>query len=177
MTQATYTQARRKKLASNPARKARTLAERRADFESQMREFAARDGIVALTELTEVSKRIKRLRKRSGLKQYEVAAKINVAPRTYQSWENGEVETSKANYAKIGKALGASANWILFGQEEEPPPVDLKPAEAIADLIDLDNRAKARHVEMMKELGEIRGLLEGQETTAQQDGHSEASGQ
>ena len=51
MTQATYTQARRKKLASNPARKARTLAERRADFESQMREFAARDGIVALTAL------------------------------------------------------------------------------------------------------------------------------
>lgn len=176
MTQASYTQASRKKLASNPARKARTLAERRADFESQMREFAARDGIVALTELTEVSKRIERLRKRSGLKQYEVAAKINVAPRTYQSWENGEVETSKANYAKIGKALGASANWILFGQEEEPPPLDLKPAEAPADLADLDNRAKARHSEMMKELAEIRHLVEDQGTQGQQGGRKAAGG-
>ena len=176
MTQASYKQSRRRKLASNPARKARTLAERRADFESQMREFAARDGIVALTKVTEVSKRIKRLRKRSGLKQYEVAAKINVAPRTYQSWENGEVETSKANYAKIGKALGASANWILFGQEEEPPPLDLKPAEVPVDLAAHEEAANQRHSEAMTELAELRLLVEDLRKQMPQGGQRAAGG-
>lgn len=178
MTQATYTQARRRKLASNPARKARTLAERRADFEHQMREFAATDGIVALTELAEVSKRIKTLRKRAGLKQYEVAAKINVAPRTYQSWENGEVETSKENYAKIGKALGASANWILFGQEEEPPVTEISQngSTEAPDLAAVEQAAVERHAEVMAEIAALRLLVEDLGTTGRQAGRKRASG-
>lgn len=109
-----------------------------------MRDYAARNGIVAISELAEVSRRIKELRKRSGLKQYEVAAKINVPPRTYQSWENGEVETDKSNYAKVGRLFGASANWILFGQEHEPgldaerPPA--QPDETLAALKRIEER-------------------------------------
>lgn len=143
-----------------------------------MREFAARDGIVALTELTEVSKRIKRLRKRSGLKQYEVAAKINVAPRTYQSWENGEVETTRENYGRIGKLFGASANWILFGQEDEPPMPSQRPVEdpSSQTLAALERAAVERHSQVMTELGKIRTLLEVQGTTGQQDEPKRASG-
>lgn len=86
-----------------------------------MRDYAASNGTMALSELSEVSARIKELRGRTDLTQYDVAHKLRVPPRTYQSWENGEVETNRTNYAKIGKLFGASANWILFGQEEEPP--------------------------------------------------------
>lgn len=177
MTQASYTQRKHTKLASNPARKARTLAERRADLETQMREFAARNRTVALTELTEVSQRIKHLRHRSGLKQYEVAAKINVAPRTYQSWENGEVETSRANYTKVGDALGSSANWILFGQEQEPAPVDLAaPTEAPADLAALELAAVERHAEVMAAIHELRLLVEDSETPTRQAETKQANG-
>lgn len=137
MTQASYTQRRRTKVASQRTARVRTLAERRADFEAQMRECSAKDGIVALTELSQVSERIKQLRERTGLKQYEVASAINVPPRTYQSWENGEVETDRENYVKIGKELGASANWILFGQEDEPP-FDVGPTPGVTGGSDMD---------------------------------------
>lgn len=99
-----------------------------------MRDYATRNNAVALAELSEVSKRIKELRGKTDLRQYEVAAELNVPPRTYQSWENGEVETDRENYRKIGELLGASANWILFGQEEEPAGED-EPAVTSPDAI------------------------------------------
>lgn len=169
MTQSTYTQSRRAKVASYPGRKVRTLAERRADFEAQMRECAASDGTMALTELSQVSARIKELRGRTDLTQYDAANKLRVPPRTYQSWENGEVETSRENYAKVGKLFGASVNWILFGQEEEPPmpsqEANEDPAVSLADLHAVEQAAIARHSLVMTELGKIRTLLEAPKTT------------
>lgn len=88
---------------------------------------------MALTDPAQVRSRMKLLRDRAGLKQYEVAAGINEAPRTFQSWENAEVETGKANYEKVARFYTKklkekiSANWILFGQEV-PPAVVAPPA-------------------------------------------------
>jgi transcriptional regulator with XRE-family HTH domain len=83
---------------------------------------------MALTEPDQVSARLKELRKRAGNPaQYKVADALNVPPRTFQSWENGEVETDKGNYEKIARWYSrqlkqkVTANWILFGQDREPP--------------------------------------------------------
>lgn len=142
-----------------------------------MRETFARDGNMAISELHEVSERIKTLRNRAGLKQYEVAAKINVAPRTYQSWENGEVETSKENYGKVGDALGASANWILFGREEEPPlPTGDSPPAADADLRALVHQLLVNQTDMLQRLARIELRLEDQRTIRQPESRSESVG-
>jgi transcriptional regulator with XRE-family HTH domain len=83
---------------------------------------------MAVTDLSQVSARMKDLRKATGLKQHEVAQKLGEPPRTFQSWENGEVETDRANYKRVAafysrrlKPRKVTANWILFGQDEAPP--------------------------------------------------------
>jgi transcriptional regulator with XRE-family HTH domain len=152
-----------------------------------MRNYAARNGIVALSELGEVSRRIKELRNSADLKQYEVAAKLNVPPRTYQSWENGEVETDRENYAKIGGLLGASANWILFGQEDEPL-VEAEPvnpgapseSDAVADLrarIDeLLEVSESRHSVLLSKLSAVQTELEQLRKQQQLPGRGQAKG-
>lgn len=90
---------------------------------------------MGLADLSQVRDRMKALRTRTGLKQYEVAQKIDVPPRTFQSWENGEVETERENYEKVAKFYGVSANYILFGQDEEPPlPKAVDFNQRLADL-------------------------------------------
>jgi DNA-binding XRE family transcriptional regulator len=126
-----------------------------------MRECAASDGTMALTELNDVSARIKELRARTDLKQHEAAYKLRVAPRTYQSWENGEVETSRKNYAKIGKLFGASVNWILFGQEDEPA---LPTATTEPQVQDQLRELLAGQLELTARVARVERLLEDQQT-------------
>jgi DNA-binding transcriptional regulator YiaG len=132
MTQSSRTQGRGDKLASHQHATGRTLTQRRADLERQIRQAIENDPRMALTDPQQVSQRMKALRERTGLKQYEVAQRINEPPRTFQSWENAEVETDRANYEKVARfytrILGEkiTANWILFGAEQ--PPAVVAPA-------------------------------------------------
>lgn len=125
MTQVKGAQQTSAQLAWRNPSPARTLAQRRADIEEQIR--ALSDEAMGLAELEKVSERLKALRKRTGLNQYEVAEGINKPHRTFQSWEGGKVETSKENYGLLAdfysERLGetVTTNWILFGQNEEPP--------------------------------------------------------
>ena len=105
----------------------RTLATARADFEDQVRLYLASGAAMALTEPEHVRSRMKELRKLAGNpSQYDVAHDLNVPPRTFQSWENAEVETDKGNYEKVARYYTrklkqkVTANWILFGQDEAP---------------------------------------------------------
>jgi DNA-binding XRE family transcriptional regulator len=115
---------------------------------------------------------MKQLRGRTDLTQYEAAYELNVPPRTYQSWENGEVETSRENYRKVADLFGVTVNWILFGQDEEPPMPSETPAATEADLRneirEFEESAVARHAELMAELAEVRSLLTHAETPKQQ---------
>jgi transcriptional regulator with XRE-family HTH domain len=128
MTQVKSAQRASNEVASTRHARVRTLASRRADLEQQVRLSLASDASMALTEPDQVSARLKELRKRAGNPaQYKVADALNVPPRTFQSWENGEVETDKGNYEKIARWYSrqlkqkVTANWILFGQDREPP--------------------------------------------------------
>lgn len=128
MTQVNRAQDAHRKLASTPRARVRSVAQHRADFEDQVRLCLANDTSMALTEPKEVSARMKELRKRAGNPgQLSVAQALNVPYRTFQSWENAEVETDKANYTKVARYYSrvlkekVTANWILFGQDNTPP--------------------------------------------------------
>lgn len=130
--------------------RARTLAERRADLEAQMRRHIAAMGL--LDDLTGVRTRLHGLRKElarsrgvRNIAQWRVAQEIdNIPPRTFQSWENGEVETDGDNYAKIAawysKQLGReiTKNYILYGSDEEPAPVEVPPPTMAREPSQLD---------------------------------------
>jgi ribosome-binding protein aMBF1 (putative translation factor) len=126
MTQCNRAQHASKELASPPRARVRSVAAARADVELQIR--AALADTMALADPAHVKQRMKELRKRAGNpSQYTVAHELNVPPRTFQSWENAEVETDRENYEKVAKYYRrklkepVSANWILFGQDERPP--------------------------------------------------------
>jgi DNA-binding XRE family transcriptional regulator len=128
MTQVNSAQRNGRKVASTVHARVRTLAARRADFERQVRLRLAADPTMALTEPEQVSARLKELRKRAGgPPQYKVANALDVPPRTFQSWENGEVETDRANYERVARYYSKqlkqkiTSNWILFGQDVAPP--------------------------------------------------------
>lgn len=112
-----------RKRASQP-----TLAHRRADLSAQIREMA-------LTDLKNVSKRLKALHTELEEKEgrrwthYQLAEGMKIPPRTFQSWENGEVENRNGEgYDKMvrwySKRLGRkiTRNWVLFGEGEAKAP-------------------------------------------------------
>jgi len=52
-------------------------------------------------------------RQKAGLTQEELAAKIKIAPRTYQAYEAGDVLPRYITLFKIAKATGVSAPQLL----------------------------------------------------------------
>lgn len=127
MTQVNCAQPDRNQLAWKPARNVHTLAQRRAQFEAQMREMA-------LSDLQAVADRLKELHKRleqtTGHKWTEpdIARGANVAHRTYQTWIGAKNENrSGEGYQKLAtfyrrklKDPTITKNWIVWGQEEPP---------------------------------------------------------
>jgi transcriptional regulator with XRE-family HTH domain len=134
MTQVKSAQGERGKSAWRKRAGGRTLAQRRADLEAQVRRHLGTEELMALTDLSQVKARLKdlhrQLDRREGRKvtQYEIADSIDVPHRTFQSWENAEVETEGRNYDKLARfyteRLGreVTRNYILFGQDEAPEP-------------------------------------------------------
>lgn len=114
------------------------------------------------SELPRVSKRLKALRgelaRRRGVRevsQYAVAGEVGVAPRTFQSHENGEVEPRGGAYGTYAsfysKNLGRTItkNWIMFGSDTPPAGPTFG-----------DDPAPSERVEALEgELSELRGGL------------------
>lgn len=134
MTQVNGAQRTNRKVASTQRARVRSVAAHRADLEGQVRSWLTNNAAMALTEPEHVRARMKELRKRAGNpSQYDVAHDLSVPPRTFQSWENAEVETDRANYEKVARYYSrklkekVSANWILFGTDDAPalPTPDL----------------------------------------------------
>lgn len=124
MTQVKSAQEERQKVALRKRAETPSLARRRAAFAAQMREMA-------LTDLENVSARLKSLHKEWERKdgrtwtQLELAEAMRIPYRTFQSWENGEVENSDGKgydkfarfYSrKLGRKI--TRHWILFGDTQ-----------------------------------------------------------
>jgi transcriptional regulator with XRE-family HTH domain len=127
MTQVKGAQAKDRQVALRKRADDRSLAQRRADFAAQMRDMA-------LSDLAQVSSRLKALHKEWEAKDgkrwthYELAAAMKIPPRTFQSWENGEVENRDGKgYDKMARWYSRklerkiTRHWILFGEGEEEP--------------------------------------------------------
>jgi transcriptional regulator with XRE-family HTH domain len=133
MTQVNSAQVPTRELALRKRADDRNLAQRRAAFAAQMREMA-------LSDLDQVSRRLRGLHKdlerKEGRKwtDIEIAQAMKLSPRTFQSWQNGEVENQDGKgyvtmarwYSrKLGRKI--TKQWILFGDEEAAPAEE--PAE------------------------------------------------
>lgn len=66
--------------------------------------------------MTIFSERLKRLRKNKGLKQQELASKLNISQKSYSNWENGKTEPSFDNLVKLADFFEVSLDW-LFGRK------------------------------------------------------------
>jgi repressor LexA len=65
---------------------------------------------------SKLSRRIREARLSKGLDQAKLAAKIDIATRTVQRWENAE-QVPDSNYLmRIARATGVTAHWLLTGE-------------------------------------------------------------
>lgn len=63
-------------------------------------------------------KRLKEARLKKGLKQKEVANKLDLDVSTILKYESGERKLSFGTVSKLAKLYGLSVEYFLFGQEE-----------------------------------------------------------
>jgi len=78
---------------------------------------------MAQLQKAEIPARIKQARKEAGMTQNELAALLQVQPRTYQNYELDRVPWNLMN--EIAAATGKSAEWLLHGDgvvERRPTP-------------------------------------------------------
>jgi transcriptional regulator with XRE-family HTH domain len=111
----------------------RRLAQRRADLQAQVRRYLGLDDLMGLLDLSKVRDRchdlMDRLQAKEGKSKTQewVAAQLGIPTRTLQTWINGEVEPDLERYEMLAEFFSkqlerkVSANWIMFGQNKEPP--------------------------------------------------------
>ncbi len=63
--------------------------------------------------------RLKKARQLKGLKQKDLAKEFGISRAGYSRIENGLVELTTKNLTKISQILEISADWLLFGVEED----------------------------------------------------------
>lgn len=97
-----------------------------------------------------LSTEIKRLRKRSGLNQYELGELVDMSQASVASWENGSRKPSPDMIVKLAKVFGVSTDELLEANDEISGIVEGKalrvpvlgsipagvPIEAIEDILD-----------------------------------------
>ncbi len=75
---------------------------------------------------------LKRFRQEAGLKQSEIAEKLDVAQPTYQRWESGLREPSFADIENIAKALNVNVAELFQDGVLDPDPTEVELAGMIA---------------------------------------------
>lgn len=70
-----------------------------------------------------LGKRISDLRRQKGLKQDDLAEKLNVSPQAVSKWENDQTCPDITLLPELAKILGVSVDELLSGKKEEIPTV------------------------------------------------------
>lgn len=129
---------------------------------------------MALSDLSQVSTRLKGLKaeleRKEGRKwaDYDLAAEMGIKPRTFQSWQNGEVENrdgkgydkmARFYSRKLGRKI--TRQWILFGDEnattEVSEPVNApEPSEVERLRQELLDEMGAMKTELLAEIEKAR---------------------
>lgn len=84
-----------------------------------------------------LGKRISDLRHQKGLKQDELAERLNVSPQAVSKWENDQTCPDITLLPELAKILGVSVDELLSGKKEEPPTVRMLPESERKDVKDM----------------------------------------
>ena len=64
-----------------------------------------------------IGKRIRHLRKASGISQQELAEKLYISQKTVSSWECGRTAPDSEMLLKLSAVFGTSLNYLFTGKE------------------------------------------------------------
>ncbi len=81
-----------------------------------------------------LGEKLKELREKKGYKQADVADLVPVSPSGYRGWESGTTIPDTRTLAKLCEIFEVSADYLLFGKEEE------KKTEGVYELENLQGR-------------------------------------
>ena len=76
-----------------------------------------------------LGKRISDLRHQKGLKQDELAERLNVSPQAVSKWENDQTCPDITSLPQLSRILGVTVDELLSGKTENLPAVTMQPIE------------------------------------------------
>jgi len=70
-----------------------------------------------------ISEKIVHLRKRNGLSQEDLAAKLDVSRQAISRWEMGTAKPDANNILQISKMFGVTTDYLLHDEYDERPVI------------------------------------------------------
>ena len=84
-----------------------------------------------------IGKRISALRKARGMKQEELAERLDVSGQAVSKWENDQTCPDISLLPRLARVFGVTTDYLLTGEQEQEPPVRMVPEEERKDLRDM----------------------------------------
>ena len=84
-----------------------------------------------------IGKRISALRKARGMKQEELAERLDVSGQAVSKWENDQTCPDISLLPQLAGVFGVTTDYLLTGEQEQAPPVRMVPEEERKDLRDM----------------------------------------
>ena len=84
-----------------------------------------------------IGKRICDLRKAKGMKQEELAQRLDISGQAVSKWENDQTCPDVSLLPRLAEVFGVTTDYLLTGEQEETPPVRIVPEEERKDMKDL----------------------------------------
>ncbi len=84
-----------------------------------------------------IGKRICDLRKAKGMKQEELAQRLDISGQAVSKWENDQTCPDVSLLPQLAEVFGVTTDYLLTGEQEQTPPVRIVPEEERKDMKDL----------------------------------------
>ena len=84
-----------------------------------------------------IGKRICALRKAKGMKQEELAQRLDISGQAVSKWENDQTCPDVSQLPRLAEVFGVTTDYLLTGEQEQTPPVRIVPEEERKDMKDL----------------------------------------
>ena len=84
-----------------------------------------------------IGKRISSLRKAMGMKQEELAERLDVSGQAVSKWENDQTCPDIGLLPRLAGVFGVTTDYLLTSEQEQEPPVRMVPEEERKDLRDM----------------------------------------
>ena len=84
-----------------------------------------------------IGKRICDLRKAKGMKQEELAQRLDISGQAVSKWENDQTCPDVSLLPRLAEVFGVTTDYLLTGEQEQTPPVRIVPEEERKDMKDL----------------------------------------